>query len=258
MLLVINVGNTNIIMGAYDGNRLLNSWRLATNKDKTSDEFGVFFTTVLAKDHLDIEDFEAVIIASVVPPVMYSLEHSIRKYFLKEPIIIGPGIKTGINIKYENPRELGADRIVNAVAAYDIYGGPLIVIDFGTATTFNAISSRGEFLGGVICPGIRIAAEALYQRTAKLPRIDLVKTESVMGRNTAVSMQSGVYNGYIGQVNHIVAKMKNEMREDNIKVIATGGLARFIADDVFSIDELNSNLTLEGLRIIYEKNKSEM
>ncbi|NTV89273.1 MAG: type III pantothenate kinase [Clostridiales bacterium] len=258
MLLVINVGNTNIILGAYEGKRLLNSWRLATDKEKTSDEFGVFFTTVFGKEQLPIESVEAVIIASVVPPVMYSLEHSIRKYFLKEPIIIGPGIKTGINIKYENPRELGADRIVNAVAAYDIYGGPIIVVDFGTATTFNAISSRGEFLGGCICPGIKIAAEALYQKTAKLPRIDLIKTESVIARNTANNMQTGIYNGYIGQVNHIIAKMKSEMKEDNIKVIATGGFGRILTEGVIAIDELNSNLTLEGLRIIYEKNKSEM
>jgi len=257
LLLVINVGNTNIIMGAYEGKKLLNSWRLTTDKEKTSDEFGVFFMSVFQKDNLKVEDVEAVIISSVVPPVMYSLEHSIRKYFGKEPIIIGPGIKTGINVKYENPRQLGADRIVNAVAAYELYGGPCIVIDFGTATTFNAISSKGEFLGGVICPGIKVSAEALYQRTAKLPRIDIVKTETVLGRNTMVSMQSGIYNGYIGQVNYIVSKMKSEMKEENIKVIATGGLARVIADDVNSINVLNSNLTLEGLRIIYEKNRND-
>jgi type III pantothenate kinase len=258
VLVVINVGNTNIMVGAYEGKRLLSSWRLATDKEKTADEFGVFFTTVFRNDNLAIKDIEAVIISSVVPPVMYSLEHSIRKYLLKEPIIVGPGIKTGINIKYENPRELGADRIVTAVAAYDIYGGPLIVIDFGTATTFNAISSKGEFLGGLICPGIKISAAALYQRTAKLPRIDLVKTDTVIGRNTSANMQSGIYNGYIGQVNYIVSRMKQEMKEENIKVIATGGLARIIADNAAAIDELNSNLTLEGLRIIYEKNKSEM
>jgi len=257
VLLAINVGNTNISVGIYEGKRLVNSWRLATIKEKTSDEFGVFFTTIFRNENISPGDVEAVIIASVVPPIMYSLEHSVRKYFSKEPIVIGPGIKTGINVRYENPRELGADRIVNAVAAFELYGGPIIVVDFGTATTFNAVSGKGEFLGGVICPGVKISAEALYQRTAKLPRIELVSTDSVLGRNTAVSMQSGIYNGYIGQVNHIVQKMKAEMKEDNIKVIATGGFSRIIADGAPSIDEQNANLTLEGLRIIYEKNKPE-
>jgi type III pantothenate kinase len=218
----------------------------------------MYFTSFFSHAKLEIDAIEAVIIASVVPPIMYSFEHAIRKYIQKEPILIGPGIKTGINIKYENPRELGADRIVNAVAAYEIYGGPVIVVDFGTATTFNAISSKGEFLGGVIIPGIKIGAEALYQRTAKLPRIDLTKHDVVIGRNTSVSMQSGIFHGYVGQVNHLIARIKKEMKEENIKVIATGGLARFVATEAESIDEINGHLTLEGLRIIYEKNKSEV
>jgi len=201
---------------------------------------------------------EAVIIASVVPPIMYSLEHAIRKYFKLEPIIIGPGIKTGINIKYENPREVGADRIVNAVAAFEIYGGPLIIVDFGTATTFCAITSKGEYLGGVICPGIKVSAEALFQKTAKLPRIDLVKPDSVIGRNTVASMQSGIIYGYVGQVDYIIKRMKREMKEENIKVIATGGLARLIASESETIDDINRLLTLEGLRIIYDKNRDNI
>jgi type III pantothenate kinase len=255
LLFVINVGNTNILMGVYEGKKLLAHWRMGTDKERTSDEFGAFFLSFFNSEELDISNVEAVVIASVVPPIMYSLEHAIRKYFKTEPILIGPGIKTGINIKYENPRELGADRIVNAVAACEIYGGPIIIVDFGTATTFNAISSKCEFLGGVICPGIKISAEALFQRTAKLPRIELSKPESVIGRNTAVSMQAGIFHGYVGQVNHIVNRIKKEMKEENIKVIATGGLARMIASEAESIDEINGHLTLEGLRIIYDKNK---
>lgn len=256
MLLAVNVGNTNIRLGVYEEKKLIAHWKLATNREWTSDEFGIYFMSFFNNEKLDVSKVEAVIIASVVPPMMYSFEHAISKYIKKEPIIIGPGIKTGINIKYENPRELGADRIASAVAAYEIYGGPVIVVDFGTATTFNAVSSRGEFLGGVICPGIKISAEALYQRTAKLPRIDLTKPDMVIGRNTSVSMQSGVFNGYVGQVNHLVNKIKQEMKEDNVKVIATGGLAKFIALEAKTIDEVNGRLTLEGLRIIYEKNKN--
>lgn len=257
MLLAINVGNTNIRFGVYNEKKLTAHWKLATNRGWTADEFGMYFINFFNYEKLDISDIEAVIISSVVPPIMFSFEHAIERYIKKAPIIIGPGIKTGINIKYENPRELGADRIVNAVAAYELYGGPVIVVDFGTATTFNAISSRGEFLGGAICPGILISAEALYQRTAKLPRIDLAKHEAVIGRNTSVSMQSGVFHGYVGQINHLVSKIKQEMKEDNIKVVATGGLAKFIAPETESIDEVNGRLVLEGLRIIYEKNKAE-
>ena len=257
MLLAINVGNTNIRFGVYREKKLIAHWKLATNRGWTADEFGMYFVNFFNYEKLDISDIEAVIISSVVPPIMFSFEHAIERYIKKDPILIGPGIKTGINIKYENPRELGADRIVNAVAAYELYGGPVIVVDFGTATTFNAISSKGEFLGGAICPGILISAEALYQRTAKLPRIDLAKHDAVIGRNTSVSMQSGVFHGYVGQINHLVSKIKHEMKEDNIKVIATGGLAKFIAPETESIDEVNGRLVLEGLRIIYEKNKAE-
>ncbi|MCX7708746.1 MAG: type III pantothenate kinase [Clostridia bacterium] len=255
MILVMDVGNTNIVLGVYEKEKLLFHWRMGTDKEKTSDEFGMFFVSLFRHESLDIKAVEAVIIASVVPPIMYSIEHAVRKYFKVEPIIVGPGVKTGINIKYENPREVGADRIVNAVAAYEKYGGPLIIVDFGTATTFCAINSKGEYLGGVICPGIKISAEALFQRAAKLPRIELVKPETVIGRNTVVSMQSGIVYGYVGKVDFIVRRMKKEMKEENIRVIATGGLARLIASESETIDEINGLLTLEGLRIIYERNK---
>ena len=258
MIFVIDVGNSNIVLGAYDGKKLLANWRAGTDREKTSDEFGMFFVSLFNNEGLDMRKVEAVIIASVVPPIMYSLEHAIRKYFKLEPIIIGPGIKTGINIKYENPREVGADRIVNAVAAFEIYGGPLIIVDFGTATTFCAITSKGEYLGGVICPGIKVSAEALFQKTAKLPRIDLVKPDSVIGRNTVASMQSGIIYGYVGQVDYIIKRMKREMKEENIKVIATGGLARLIASESETIDDINRLLTLEGLRIIYDKNRDNI
>jgi len=228
---------------------------METSKGKTSDEYGMFIVSLLSYEKIDVGKIEAVVIASVVPPIMYSLEHAIRKYFKLEPMVVGPGIKTGINIKYENPREVGADRIINAVAALELYGGPLIIVDFGTATTFCAVSSKGEYLGGVICPGIKISAEALFQKTAKLPKIDLVKPETVIGRNTVSSMQSGIIYGYVGEVDYIVRRMKKEMKDDNIKVIATGGLARLIASESETIDEINGLLTLEGLRIIYERNK---
>lgn len=252
----MDVGNTNIVLGAYDGKKLLNHWRMGTNREKTADEYGMFMMSLFSNDKIDTSNIEAVIIASVVPPIMYTLEHAIRKYLKKDPILVGPGIKTGINIKYENPREVGADRIVNAVAAIETYGGPVIVVDFGTATTFCAINSKSDYLGGVICPGIKVSLEALFQKAAKLPRIDLVKPESVIGRTTIGNMQSGIIYGYIGQVDYIVKRMKKEMKEDNIKVIATGGLARLIASESETIDEINGHLTLEGLRIIYEKNKS--
>lgn len=255
MILVMDVGNTNIVLGVYEGKKLLYHWRIGTDREKTSDEYGMFMVDFFTHEGLNIGDVEAAIIASVVPPIMYSLEHAVRKYFKLDPMLIGPGIKTGINIKCENPREVGADRIVNAAAACEIYGGSLIIVDFGTATTFCAVSSKSEYLGGAICPGIKISAEALFQKAAKLPRIDLVKPENVIGKNTVLSMQSGIVFGYVGQVDYIVRRMKREMNVENIKVIATGGLARLIASESEMIDEINPMLTLEGLRIIYERNK---
>lgn len=255
MILVMDVGNTNIVLGVYDNDKLVSSWRMGTDRTKSSDEYGMLFLSFFNHEGIKIQDIEAVVIASVVPPIMYSLEHSIKKYLKMEPMVIGPGIKTGINIKYESPKQLGADRIVNAVAAYELYGGPVIVVDLGTATKICAISSKGEYLGGVICPGIKISADALFQKAAKLPKIDLIKPETVIGRNTVTNMQSGLIYGHVGQVDYLVRRIKNEMHEDKVKVVATGGLARIIASESETIDELNSKLTLEGLRIIYEKNK---
>ncbi len=256
MILVVDVGNTHIVLGVYEKTDLLASWRLNTDKERTADELGMFMLNLFNHAGLKADKMEAVIIASVVPPIMYTLEHSIKKYFKLEPMIIGPGTKTGINIRYQNPKEVGTDRIVNAVAGYELYGGPLIIVDMGTATTFCAVSEKGEYLGGVICPGVKISLEALFQKAAKLPRIDLIKPEGVIGKNTVSSMQSGIFYGYIGQVDYIVKRMKQEMQEDNVKVIATGGLARFISEESISIDHINSTLTLEGLRIVYERNKN--
>ncbi len=256
MILVIDVGNTHIVLGVYGKTELLASWRLNTDKERTADELGMFILNLFEHAGLKAGEIEAVIIASVVPPIMYTLEHSIKKYFKLEPMIIGPGTKTGINIRCQNPKEVGSDRIVNAVAGFEIYGGPLIIVDMGTATTFCAVSGRGEYLGGVICPGVKISLEALFQKAAKLPRIDLVKPEGVIGKNTVSSMQSGVFYGYIGQVEYIVKRMKQEMQEDNIKVIATGGLARFFSEETRTIDHVAPTLTLEGLRMVYERNRN--
>ena len=258
MILVSDVGNTNIVLGIYDEKNLIAEWRLSTDPIRTADEFGIQIFQLFFQSKIDPRKIEGVIISSVVPNIMYSLEHMVRKYFDVSPIIIGPGVKTGINIKYDNPKEVGADRIVNAVAAHDLYKKPLIIIDFGTATTFCAVTKNGDYLGGTICPGIRIASEALFQKAAKLPRIELVKPETVICKNTVASMQSGIINGYIGQVEYLVSRMKKEMMgkgESKPFVVATGGLATLIAGESSSVDLINRNLTLEGLRIIYEKNK---
>lgn len=259
MILVVDVGNTNIVMGVYKDKERVAGWRLSTDAKRTADEYGASVIQLFLHNELSIAEVEGVIISSVVPNLMYSLEHMIKKYFKLEPLIIGPGIKTGINIKVENPREVGADRIVNAVAAHEAYrNSAIIIIDFGTATTFCAIRQNGDYLGGAICPGIKISSEALFERAAKLPRIELVKPNSVIGRNTVASMQSGIVYGYVGQVEYIVSKMKKELEqlgETNILVIATGGLANLISMEAKSINKIDPYLTLEGLRLIYEKNK---
>ncbi|MFA5524320.1 MAG: type III pantothenate kinase [Tissierellales bacterium] len=255
MILVCDVGNTNAVIGVFQGERLLKDWRISTDKDKTSDEYGIIIDQLFRYNDINIDDIEGVIISSVVPNLMHTLQAMSVKYLNKEALIVGPGIKTGINIKYDNPREVGADRIVNAVAAYEKYGGPLIIVDFGTATTFCAISKDGEYEGGTIAPGLIISSEALFQKTAKLPKIEIVKPEKVISKNTVNSLQSGIIYGYVGLVDYIVKRMKAEMNDEVKEVIATGGLSTLIASESETITKIDKLLTLEGLRIIYDKNK---
>lgn len=254
MLLVIDVGNTNIVLGIFDGKTLLDHWRISTDRLRTTDEYGVLVRNLFYLNHANSEEIDAIIISSVVPSVMPTLERMCQRYFGIAPLIIGPGIRTGMDIKYDNPREVGADRIVNAVAAYELYGGPVIIIDFGTATTFCAVDKKGDYLGGSICPGIGISTDALVQRTALLPRIEVRRTDRVICRNTVESMQAGVYYGFVGQVDGIVSRMRRELGT-NARVVATGGLAVIIAPATKSIDLVEPMLTLEGLRIIYERNR---
>lgn len=256
MLAVLDVGNTNIVLGVYEGKNLLNYWRIATDVQKSADEYGIIIEQFFKMGNISIKEIEATIVCSVVPSIMYTLEHMTRKYFGKDALVVGPGIKTGMNIKLDNPREVGADRIVNAVAAYELYGGPCIIVDFGTATTYCAVSEKGEYLGGAISPGIRISSDALFEKTAKLPRIEIVKPEHVIGKNTVASMQSGIFFGVIGQVDYIVKRMKEEIGCSNCKIIATGGLSKLISTESETIEIVNALLTLEGLRIIYERNRS--
>ena len=255
MLLVFDVGNTNMVLGIYKDNELIKDWRINTDKEKTSDEYGILISSLFKYEDIEMSEIKDVIISSVVPNVMHSLENFCIKYCKKQPLIVGPGIKTGLNIKYDNPKQVGADRIVNAVAGIEKYGYPLILVDFGTATTFCAISERGEYLGGTIAPGIKISSEALFQRASKLPRVELLKPGTTICKSTVTAMQSGIIYGYVGLVDKIISMMKDELNCEGIRVVATGGLANLIASETDSIDNVDKFLTLEGLKAIYEKNK---
>ncbi len=260
MLLAFDVGNTNIVLGIFDEEgKLKNSWRLKTDTGKSADEYGMVFNQLFKYEGFDYEDIDNIIISTVVPSVLYTLQHLSQKYFNKKAIVVEPGIKTGLVIKYDDPKQVGADRILNAVAAHEKYAGPLIIIDFGTATTFCAISEDGEYLGGSIAPGIKIASEALFEKTSMLPKVEIDNPEHVICRNTVSSMQSGLVFSHMGMVEYMVKRMKEEMKEyskdiDNLKVIATGGMASFFQTGTECIDFVDRDLTLEGLQIVYEKN----
>ncbi|MDR2007279.1 MAG: type III pantothenate kinase [Acidaminococcales bacterium] len=255
MLLVLDVGNTNIVAGIYDKETLVVHWRVSSDRNKTADEYGILIGNLFAHNFIDTGKISDIVISTVVPPLTVPLVRMCQRYFNVKPLIVGPGVKTGIAIKYENPREVGADRIVNAVAAYEKYReyAPLIVIDMGTATTFCVINEKGEYLGGAIAPGIGISTEALFQRAAKLPRIELRKPRTVICRNTVRSMQAGIIYGYVGLIDGIVKRMKEEL-DQPAHVIATGGLAALMASEAASINALEPFLTLDGLRIIHKRN----
>ncbi len=254
MILVIDVGNTNMTLGVYQGEKLEATFRMMTKTPRTSDEYGVMLTQLLKNRGIEADKLEGSIIASVVPDVMHSLTGAIVRYTGTKPLIVGPGVKTGIKVVTEDPRAIGADRIVDAVAAYEKYGGPVLVLDFGTATTYDLITEDGKFAAGITAPGIRISSEALWKQTAKLPNIEIKKPKSILAQETISSMQAGLMYGQIGQTEYIIKKVKEESGIRNLKVVATGGLGRTIADETDSIDIYDSSLTLDGLRIIYEKN----
>ena len=257
MIFVVDVGNTNMTLGVYEGENLKATFRMMTKTPRTSDEYGVMLTTLLANRGITTDMIEGCIVASVVPDVMHSLTGGILRYIGTKPLIVGPGLKTGIKIVTENPRAIGADRIVDAVAAYEKYGGPVLVIDFGTATTYDLVTVEGHFAAGITAPGIRISSEALWSQAAKLPKIEIQKPKSILAQETISSIQAGLVYGQIGQTEYIIRKVKEESGLADLKVVATGGLGRLISDETETIDVYDSALTLDGLRIIYEKNRRE-
>ena len=255
MLLAIDVGNTNITIGVFDKEKLVTTFRMTTKMQRTSDEYGITIIDLLEHNEISHNEIKDAIISSVVPNVMHSLCSGMIKYFGIQPMVVEPGVKTGIRITSENPAQIGADRIVDAVGAYELYGGPVLVLDFGTATTYDLVTEDGCFSVGITAPGIRICAKALWEDTAKLPEIEIKKPDTILARETITSMQAGLVFGQIGQTEYIIRRVKQESGYDNLKVVATGGLGRIIAEETDLIQEYNNSLTLEGLRIIYEKNK---
>ena len=254
MILVIDVGNTHTVIGLYKEEKLLGYWRVSTDLNKTEDEYGMLVKNLLSNSNLSLSDIKSVVISCVIPPVSWILKKMSIDYFKVSALVVGPGIKTGICIKTDNPKEVGADRIVNAIAAYKLYGGPVIIVDFGTATTFCAVDKEGVYLGGAIAPGLEISAEALFEKTAKLPKIELIKPKHSIGSNTITAMQSGMFFGYLGLTNELIRRFKRELGEDSV-VVATGGQAELIGSESKLINKINPLLTLEGLRLIYEMNK---
>jgi type III pantothenate kinase len=262
MLLVLDVGNTNTVLGVFEprssdaspSRRLIAHWRVTTIKSQTVDEYGVLFRNLFAMNGLEVASVQGTVISSVVPPLDSTLREVCERYFQIKPLFIEPGVKTGMPVHYDNPAEVGADRIVNSVAAFEKYGGPCIVVDFGTATTFDVISQKGEYMGGVITPGIGISADALFSRTARLPRVDIRKPARVLATNTVSSVQSGLYYGYLGLIDGILERLMAEV-EGDITVVATGGLAALMSSGSKYIREVDDFLTLEGLRIIYDRNQ---
>ncbi len=255
MLLTIDVGNTNTVLGVFEGALLLVHWRLTTRREQTADEYGILVRNLFTSSGLSPERIEAVALASVVPPLTPVLVALARQYLSQEPLVVGPGVKTGMPILYEPPADVGADRIVNGVAAFAGYGGPVVVVDFGTATTFDVVTRRGEYVGGVICPGIGISADALFQRAARLPRVDVRDPGRVVGRTTVGSMQAGLYYGYAAMCEGILARIAAEL-EEKPRVVATGGLAETLAAEIPSIEAVDPILTLTGLRLIWERNRT--
>ncbi len=253
MILTIDVGNTNITCGVFDGDVIVACFRITTKMPRTSDEYGMLLSNLLEQNDIQPMDIEDAIICSVVPNVMHSLRGALVKYFHITPIIVEAGIKTGIRIVTPNPQQIGADRIVDAVGAYEIYGGPVLVIDFGTATTYDFVDENGAFLGGITAPGIRISAKALSEDAAKLPEIEIKKPESILGKDTITSMQSGIVYGQIGQTEYIINKVKEEVGISNVKTVVTGGLGRIIANETKCIDIYDPNLTLKGIYRVYKK-----
>jgi type III pantothenate kinase len=250
-LLVVDVGNTNVVLGIYRGDELAGSWRLATERERTADEYGILTRQLIGEF---AGTLDGAIVSSVVPPVNSAFAWMIEHHFGVEPLFVEPGVKTGIAIHVDNPQEVGADRIVNCVAAFERYGGPAIIVDFGTATTFDVVTANAEYVGGVIAPGINISAEALFARASRLPRVDIRRPPTVIGTNTVVNMQSGLYFGYLGLVDGIITRMKKELPPVK-KVLATGGLAALLARDSEHIEEVHEDLTLEGLKIIFDRNR---